>query len=188
MIGNDRKATGNLKTAIRDVRLGLADRGDVVVELREAEHARLALLAEALQDVIRDIPGDHEEFSLAVLPGDPPRLWVDATSFVSMGRDKRTYQFIKDSRIGRTILSESTSQDTIAAAITRYIAERIVEREQALEGDWTTVLIRRKAGVPDRQRPAAGEGSAWLSGVIGFSLGVMTGILGLLAYAWAMVD
>ncbi len=64
-----------------------------------------------------------------------------------MGRDKRQYQFMKDSRLGRTALAESTNVEVIADAVTRYVAERIVEREQAIEGDWLTKAIRSRRGL-----------------------------------------
>src|SRR5689334_7486077 len=95
------RRAGVLKRVIREVRIGNAERNDVVVDLKEAEQARLELLAEALEGVFEDLPQDHEQLLLGILPGNPPRFWVDATSFVAMGRDKRHYQFVKDTRIGR---------------------------------------------------------------------------------------
>lgn len=185
----DKGNTGvDLRTAIRDVRLALAEQGDAVVEMREAEHARLALVAEALQGVFDDMPKEQEQFSLRVLPGDPPRFWVDATSFVMMARDKRTYHFVKDSRLGRTILAESTSHEAIADAVTRYVAERIVEREQAMEADWVTAMMRtRRMGRP-RRMLALWESRGIFWGLVGFVLGMMAGMFLLLAYAWVMVD
>ena len=123
------------------MRIAHSERNDVVVELREAEIARLELLGEALEGVIADLPPDGDQFLVGILPGQPPRFWVDATSFVVMGRDKRQYLFQKDSRLGRTTLAESANVETIADAVTRYVAERIVEREQAIEGDWLANAI-----------------------------------------------
>src|SRR5687768_7224302 len=143
----------SLKQAMREVRIAHADRNDVIVELREAEHARLEVLAEALQGVFDDLPKDHDQLLGGLMPGNPPRYWVDATSFVVMGRDKRQYQFVKDTRLGRTVLAESANVDTIADAVTRYIAERIVEREQAIEADWLSASARRM-GAAARRRPA----------------------------------
>ena len=180
--GRVRRAA-DLKRAVREVRIAHAERSDVVVELREAEQARLELLAESLEGVFDDLPQDHEQLLLGVLPGQPPRFWVDATSFVVMGRDKRQYQFVKDTRLGRTVLAESSNAETIADAVTRYVAERIVEREQAIEADWLTAAIRKRRG----------GGVSWLSGgdnqaliwaLSGFGLGMIAGMFLLLAYAW----
>jgi hypothetical protein len=186
--GRPRRA-GELRRAIREVRIAHAERSDVIVELREAEQARLELLAEALEGVAQDLPTDHEQLLVGILPGQPPRLWVDATSFVVMGRDKRQYQFLKDTRLGRTTLAESANVDAIADAVTRYLAERIVEREQAIEGDWLASPARRSVRQPRTSRPLpSSENLSLLWGVLGFGLGMIAGMFLLLAYAWFMVD
>jgi hypothetical protein len=174
----------DLKRALREVRIAHAERNDVVVDLQEAELARLELLAEALDGVFVDLPQGHEQLLLGILPGRPPRYWVDATAFVAMGRDKRQYQFVKDTRIGRTVLAESHGVEAIADAVTRYVAERIVEREQAIEADWLMTSIRRRSGVePRRSRP---DNQAVVWGLCGFGLGMIAGMFLLLAYAWFM--
>jgi len=173
----------DLKHAIREVRIAQSERNDVVAELREAEQARLELLAEALEGVFDDLPPDHEQLLLGVLPGHPPRFWVDATSFVVMGRDKRQYQFVKDTRVGRTVLAESTSLEVIADAVTRYVAERIVEREQAVEADWLTRAIRARGGLFASKRQGV-DNDALIWGLCGFGLGMIAGMFLLLAYAW----
>jgi hypothetical protein len=185
--GKPRRA-GELRRAIREVRIAHSERNDVVVDLREAEIARLELLGEALEGVIADLPSDNDQFLVGVLPGEPPRFWVDATSFVVMGRDKRQYLFQKDSRLGRTTLAESANLDTIADAVTRYIAERIVEREQAIEGDWLVGAVRgrNRLQAAPRRLPAEGVSLVWI--LTGFGLGMIAGMFLILAYAWFMVD
>ena len=88
-----------------------------------------------------------------LFPEIAPRFWVDATSFVMMGRDRRTYQFVKDTRLGRTVPAENAGVEPIADAVTRYVAERIVEREQAVEADWLNRAIR---GERAEAQPARG--------------------------------
>jgi hypothetical protein len=111
---------------------------------------------------------------------------VDATAFVVMGRDKRQYHFVKDTRLGRTVLAESNSVDTIADAVTRYVAERILEREQAIESDWLTTTIRRQHRGAEKAR-AGSESFAVIWGLSGFGLGMIAGMFLILAYAWFMV-
>ena len=178
----------SLTDALRRARIADAERTDVVVELREAERARLDMLADELRGVFAELPADDDQFLNSVVPGNPPRLWIDATSFVIIGRDKRLYRFLKDTRLGRTVLLESAAIDDVADTITNYIAERVIERERAIEGDW---LIRRATG--DGLR-ASGKGSifrvaasdnrsvGWV--LAAFLLGVLIGVAGLLAYAW----
>src|SRR5690606_18958038 len=113
----------SLREAIRKVRLAEVERTDVVVELQESERARLEMLAEELQDVFQEVPEDDDQFSFQIVPGSTPRLWIDVTSHVVMGRDKRTYRFVKDTRLGRTVILETGEIDDMADAITEYIAE-----------------------------------------------------------------
>ena len=109
------KKVRNLTDAIRRVRTAEAERSDVVVELRDAEKARLDLLAEELKSVFDDVPEDNDTFLFNVAPGTPPRLWIDMTAFVAMGRDRRTYRFLKDTRIGRTVILETAKAGDMAA-------------------------------------------------------------------------
>ena len=77
-----------------------------------------------------------ELFDLGVTPGDRPRLFLDMISFVDLAHDRRTYRFFQDTRHGRVLIAESDSADRIVAAVTNYVARRLVEREQALAADW----------------------------------------------------
>lgn len=185
----------SLKDAIRRVRTAEAERSDVVVELRDAERARLEMLADELRSVFAEIPDGHDAFALTIAGGTPPRLWVDMTSFVVMDRDRRTYRFLKDTRLGRTVILESDDMDAVADMITSYVAERIIERERAIEGDW---VLRRNGGdaEPTRRRTmrnlanaltepradAAGPDrrvTGWL--VAAFLGGLLIGMIGLVA-------
>jgi len=124
-----------LKEAVREARIEAAERSGVVVDLRDAEVARLELLNEALDPLFADIPGDVDLFDRGVSKGDVPRLWIDAIAHVEMGRDKRQYRFVQDTRYGRTVLAESYEVPELVVAITRYVARRLVERERALSDD-----------------------------------------------------
>src|SRR5262245_65606949 len=52
-----------------------------------------------------------------------------------MGRDRRQYRFMQDTRYGRAVLAESYEMPALVQAITRYVARRMVERERALSED-----------------------------------------------------
>ncbi len=181
----------SLRDAVRKVRLADADRTDVIADLHETERARLEMLADELADVFREVPADDDQFSFQIVPGNPPRLWIDITSHVSMARDRRSYRFLKDTRLGRTIILESASIDDVADCVTDYIAERILEKERSLEADWLLRRLRRDAVKEDGSVapavPAAqGESVAATVGnlLIVFLLGLLIGALGLIAYAW----
>jgi hypothetical protein len=51
---------------------------------------------------------------------------------VLMGRDKRVYRFVQDTRFGRIVLAESHDVPVIVDAVTDYVARRIIEREHAM--------------------------------------------------------
>lgn len=124
--------SGALKEAMRKARIDSAEQSGVVVDLRDAELARLELLNEALDPLFAEIPAEVELFDRGISPGDTPRLWIDVIAHVVMGRDKRHYRFVLDGRYGRKMLAESTDIAEIVDAVTRYVASRLVERERAL--------------------------------------------------------
>ncbi|HEV2501571.1 MAG TPA: hypothetical protein VGV39_00755 [Mesorhizobium sp.] len=128
------KARSKLSEAVRDVKNALADRDDVVVDLREAHRMRLELLASELSPVFADVPSDVDFFDFALSSGLQPRLWIDAVSHIAMGRDRRTYRFVKDTRLGRVVLAESQDMKVVGDQVTRYVAERLVERQRLMEG------------------------------------------------------
>jgi hypothetical protein len=142
MFGRDKKtevekaaAPNALKDAVRDARIEAAERSAVVVDLRDADVARLELLNEALDPLFKDIPGTVELFDRGVSRGDVPRLWIDVIAHIEMGRDKRQYRFVQDTRYGRAVLAEFYHVPEMVQAVTRYVARRLVERERALSGD-----------------------------------------------------
>jgi hypothetical protein len=124
-----------LADAILGAQVNAADRGDVVVDMKEADLARIEILAQDLKPVFDDVPADDLQWDFAVSTGLQPRLWIDATSHVMMGRDRRTYRFVRDTRLGRIVMAESTEVGPISDAVTNYIAERIVERQRMMEGE-----------------------------------------------------
>jgi len=121
-----------LKEALRKARVDHAERTGVVVDLHDAEVARLELLNEALDKVFEEVPGEVDLFDRGISRGETPRLWIDAIAHVAMGRDKRTYRFLQDTRYGRKVLAESVNVPDIADAVTKYLAQRLIERERAL--------------------------------------------------------
>ena len=123
---------GRLKAAVRQARIETAERSNVVVDLRDAELARLELLNEALDPLFDEIPAEIELFDRGISQGDPPRLWIDVVAHVVMGRDKRQYRLVQDLRYGRKVLAESTDIKHLVEAVTHYVAARLVEREKAL--------------------------------------------------------
>jgi hypothetical protein len=173
--GNDRDGPRReeprlLREALREARIEAAERTGVVVDLRDAEIARLELLDDELDPVFAEIPSDVELFDRGISHGDTPRLWIDAIAHVEMGRDKRMYRFIQDSRFGRLVLAESTASREIADAVTKYVARRMIDRERMLAGEELSPV---RYNSPRRGRLA-----------LAFLAGFVCGIVLLLAAVW----
>src|SRR5438046_9105187 len=121
-----------LRDALRQARIEAADRTGVVVDLRDAEVARLEILNEALDPLFAQVPDKVDLFDRGISQGETPRLWIDVVAHVLMGRDKRIYRFVQDSRFGRIVLAESHDVPVIVDAVTDYVARRILEPELAM--------------------------------------------------------
>ncbi|MBD1547260.1 hypothetical protein [Roseibium aggregatum] len=173
----------SLRDAIRKVQLGEVERSDVVVELQDTERARLEMLADEMKDVFKEIPEDDDQFTLQIVAGSTPRFWIDVTGHVVIAGDRRTYRFVKDTRLGRVVILETAEIDDMADCLTEYIAERILEREKALEGDWLNNRLRQVA-----VEAAGSEGPksriSWAAAFGAFVVGLAAGAAGLVTYAW----
>lgn len=168
-----------LREAVRSARIEAAERSAVIVELRDAEAARLEMLNEALEPVFAEIPPEHlDQFDRGISGGSQPRLWIDMIAHVAMGRDKRTYRFLQDTVHGRRVLAESLEMQPIAAAVTRYVARRLVSREQLLAA---TEPPPRESPAPAGSivapavRPRTGD--AWFLFVLGIGIGVILSLI-----------
>src|ERR1700742_5263528 len=96
-----------LRDALHRARIEAADRTGVVVDLRDAEVARLEILNEALDPLFEQIPERIDLFDRGISQGENPRLWIDVVTHVAMGRDKRIYRFVQYTRFGRIVVAES---------------------------------------------------------------------------------
>ena len=184
-------AERRLSDAIRDVKNAAADRNDVVVELREASRTRLELLAAELAPVFEDVPADIDLFDFTISSGLQPRLWIDAVSHVTMARDRRTYRFLRDTRLGRVVVAEDTAIKPIADQVTRYIAERVVERQHLMEGAAEPAIpgLTRSA-VAEAYGPLRGEDDRWTSFLAGFGLvaaGALVGLAASIGFFWERI-
>jgi hypothetical protein len=166
-----------LKEAMRQARIEAAERTGVVVDLRDAELARLELLSEALDPVFADVPPEVELFDRGFSRGDQPRLWIDMIAHVAMARDKRTYRLLQDSRFGRRILAESPEIPDIVQAVTAYVARRLIERERQLS-DGTAAPESQARYFSSLRRARRWRGFGLLL------LGAAIGVSALFAAAW----
>ena len=157
-----------LRDALRQARIDAADRTGVVVDLRDAEVARLEILNEALDPLFDEIPDRIDIFDRGISQGDTPRLWIDMVAHVLMGRDKRIYRFVQDTRFGRIVIAESHDVAAIVDAVTDYVARRMIEREHA--------MVATPMAGPAVEKPR--RSGFWI-----FALGFVVGALALFGLA-----
>jgi hypothetical protein len=160
-----------LRDALRQARIEAADRTGVVVELRDAEVARLEILNEALDPLFAEVPEQVDLFDRGVSQGETPRLWIDVVAHVVMGRDKRIYRFVQDTRFGRIVIAESHDVPVIVDAVTAYVARRMIEREHA--------IVATPAAEPVAKEKPRRRGFGMFA--LGFLLGVVA-LFGLALY------
>jgi hypothetical protein len=170
-----------LRAALRQARIEAAERTGVVVDMHDAELARLEILNEALDPIFADVPTALDLFDRGVVPGEPPRLWIDMVAHVVMGRDKRVYRFLQDTRYGRRVLAESAQTEPVVQAVTQYLARRLVERERALAGDPTPLRRELHAFAATRRK------RRWKAFGL-FVAGMAAGAIALLAFAWLLTS
>lgn len=120
----------SLAAALREARLAEAAHFEAALELRDSKSLRLQLLQDELLPAVRSSTEARELFDLTLVPGDPPKLWVDLVSYVVMEPDHRTYRFVQDRQDGREVLFESNAREQTVAAIRRHMAHRLVARER----------------------------------------------------------
>src|SRR5439155_15924785 len=186
MWGRDRKSDADppdgrepLKQAVRQARVDEAERTGVVVDLHDADLARLEILNEALDPLFQEVPPEVDLFDRGISRGETPRLWIDAIAHIGMGRDKRVYRFVQDTSYGRKVLAESVNVGEIVDAVTKYLAQRLIERERAL-ADASVPYIRdpRQEAKLERRRRRRRAIKAFLFGLfMGFATLIAAALL-----------
>jgi hypothetical protein len=138
-------------------------------EIQDAQSLRLFALKEDVEaEMVQQLPRQNWP-ELTLIPGDPPRLWVDRLGWVSMTPDPRSYCFELDGEGGRSLVLQTRNREEMVAAILDYASRRQVVKQRVI------------GGFPANENPSIRGYStaalmlAWLSG---FALG----IFGLLAY------
>ncbi|MHC6157070.1 hypothetical protein ACVSQB_35545 [Bradyrhizobium elkanii] len=170
-----REMRPTLREALRRARIEAADRTGVVVELRDAEVARLEILNDALDPLFAQVPDKVDLFDRGISQGETPRLWIDVVAHVLMGRDKRIYRFVQDTRFGRVVLAESHDVAAIVDAVTDYVARRLIEREHA--------MVATPLPVAEPPTPVPVVAPKRRGGIVMFVFGFVMGALALFGLA-----
>lgn len=152
-----------LNGALRQARLAEAAHFEAVLDIRDAQTLRLQVLKDELAPVIASHKEAAAFVDLALVPGDPPRLWVDLITSIIMAPDPRTYRLVQDGPGGRQTLLETADRAEMIDRVKQHIAHRLIARE------------REKTSVAASAPKVLGYSTgalilAWLSG---FSIGVL---------------
>lgn len=116
------------------------------VEFAQLKRDALLALRDDLNDVIQDIPYDAHFFDFRISGKEPARLWVDATTFITLADETGNFRMLKETRAGRVLLCESDDRKSVGDATIQYIAERLAEWERSKS-------TRDKASMPNLQQP-----------------------------------
>ena len=167
---NNGDSDGGLKQVLREARLAEAAHFEAALDLRDSKSIRLQLLKDDLIPIIAGSAAAAELFDLALVPGDPPKLWIDLISCVDMEPDPRIYRLLQDRQDSREVLFESSNRVEVAGFIRRHMAHRLIARE------------RQAASVTlNPPSPGYSTASLILAWISGFSLGALL-LLGLAIY------
>jgi hypothetical protein len=152
-----------LSGALRQARLAEAAHFEAVLDIRDAQTLRLQVLKDELAPAILANAEAAAFVDLALVPGDPPRPWIDLITSIIMAPDPRTYRLVQDGPGGRQTLLETTDRIEMIARVKQHIAHRLIARE------------REKTGVAAARPKVIGysTGTLVLAWVSGFSVGMM---------------
>lgn len=153
----------DLTNLLRLARIAESAHFDAALDIRDAKTLRLQVLKDDLAPILAANEEAGRAFDLSLVPGEPPKLWIDLITAVVMEPDPRTYRLIRDTHSGRETVSETASRPEMVEQIKIHMAHQLVARE------------RRMAAAPPAKAGVRGHSSAalilaWLSG---FSIGVL---------------
>lgn len=159
----------DLSGALRKARLAEAAHFEAVLGIKDSKSLRLQALQDDLAPAVAATPEASKIFDLALVPGEPPRLWIDLISSVVMEPDYRTYRLLQDNQAGRETLFETVNRDEMLNFLKSYMAHRMIARERLVASAAPTLphLVGYSTGAIIY---------AWLSGL-------MLGLLALLVVA-----
>jgi len=156
-----------LNGALRQARLAEAAHFEAVLDIRDAQTLRLQVLKDDLVPIVAGSSAATSFIDLALVPGDPPRLWVDLITSVVMAPDPRTYRLVQDSPAGRQTLFETADRAEMVERVTQHIAHRLVAREREMTAV-STLAADSKAAITGYS-----TGALILAWVSGFSVGAL---------------
>ncbi|NJM29852.1 MAG: hypothetical protein HC855_06900 [Rhizobiales bacterium] len=162
-LGSNGNGKDALADALRRARLAEAAHVDAVLNIRDSKTLRLQLLKDDLLPIVSSNPEASKLFDLALVPGDPPRLWLDMIAQVVMEPDHRTYRLVQDTRLGRETLFETADRAEMMEHAKTHLAHRLIAREREIA-----------VATPARESIAGYSGAALIfAWTTGFAVGAL---------------
>jgi hypothetical protein len=149
----------DLSGALRKARLAEAAHFEAVLGIKDSKSLRLQVLKDDLTPVIAATPEAANVFDLALVPGEPPRLWIDLISFIEMEPDYRTYRLQQDNQGGREALFETADRAEMLKYLKSYLAHRMIARERQ-------IVRAAPVALPAARYTAGAVVYAWFNGLI----------------------
>jgi hypothetical protein len=151
---------GLLAEQIRLARHAHAERIAAIGSIRDAASMRLLALKEELTPCFLGHSAASSIVDLTLVSGDPPRLWIDMTTYVTMAPDPSTYRVQRDTICDHVILAETRNRRDAVEVIVGHVAHHLVEREKQI---W---LLGEAGAAPGGGTKHSGSMLlAWLSGL-----------------------
>ena len=160
-LASDLKSGGSLlDEQIRLARLAHAKQLTAREHIHDASVLRLQVLKDELAPMFAQNAAARRVIDLALVPGDPPRLWIDMTSYVTMEPDPQTYRLQRDTFCRRKLLLETKKRSDVISGIMAHVASHLIEREKQLSLVMGSEDGRKETGIHRSSLILA-----WLSGL-----------------------
>jgi hypothetical protein len=144
-------------------------------KVRDAATLRLFVVEQELRPFVSAMPEARGLIELALVPGFPPRLWIDLSAYVIVDEnDGRTLRLVQETLEERRVLFSTERVEEMAGFLKRFIAHRVARRHRMLAGcEVREAETPRPAGERPDTVTAPSAGAVWLAWLAGVVSGML---------------
>ena len=175
-IGNEKDIREQVRAELDAARRLEAEHHDAMLAVRDAAMLRLFTLKQEILPYVEAMPEAEGFIDIALVPGHPPRLWIDLSSHVLIAEDGRSWRLVQDTADDREILFETDRLEDMAAFLRKFIAHRVVRRHRMI----ASCHPSEEDAMPPAGKPAEGADFSLL--LLVWASGILTGAAGLVAW------
>ncbi len=176
IIGNERDIRQQVRAELDAARRLEAEHHDAMLAVRDAAMLRLFTLKQEILPYVEAMPEAEGFIDIALVPGHPPRLWIDLSSHVLIADDGRSWRLVQDTADDREVLFETDRLEDMTAFLRKFIAHRVVRRHRLVA---SCRPPEEKAETSDT-KPAEAQNFSLL--LLVWASGILTGAAGLVAW------